>query len=308
MARDPIRFVLLLLAALAMGGVGSAAAKVRVVTTLPDLAAIVSEVGGDHVQVTALASPRQDPHYVDAKPSLLVPLSRADLFIINGVELEVGWVPPLQVGSRNPRIQRGQPGFFEAAEHVTLMGVEQGRVDRSMGDVHPGGNPHFTFDPRAAAQLATALGERLGRIDPANAVRFRSNAARFVESLRALTEAERARFHALATERRRVVSYHDSLPYLFDWLGITAVEHVEPRPGVPPDPGHVARVLAVIKKQNARAIVQEEYYPAKTSKTLARLGGAQMVVLPGNTRFASGEAYIDHIKAVTEALYVALSR
>lgn len=283
----------------------TARADLDIVATLPDLAAIAREIGGPAVDVTALAPPTQDPHYVDPRPNLILPLNRADLLVINGLELEVGWLPPLQVAARNGRIQTGGEGFFDASTAVTRLGVPQGKVDRAMGDIHPGGNPHFLFDPRAARQIVAALARRMSRLDPAKADTYRANAAAFDQRLAAFAEAQQKRFAALPAERRRVVAYHASLIYLFDWLDLTEAETVEPRPGIAPTPAHVARVLSRMKKDGIRVVVQEAYYPKKTSETLARLAGGSVVVLPGGA--ADGQGYMDRLTAVADTLYAALA-
>lgn len=300
-----MRLIPRLLTLLALLAPFAAHAELKVVATLPDLAAIAREIGGPHVAVTALAPPSQDPHYVDPRPNLILPLNRADLLIVNGLELEVGWLPPLQVAARNGRIQTGGDGYFDASSVVRRLGVPRGKVDRAMGDIHPGGNPHFLLDPRAARQIVAALATRMGKLDPEKADRYRANAADFDRRLAAFAEAQRARFAALPAARRRVVAYHASLIYLFDWLDLDEAETVEPRPGIAPTPAHVARVLSLMKKDGIRVVVQEAYYPKKTSETLARLAGGQVVVLPGGT--PDGTAYLAHLEGIADALYAALA-
>lgn len=286
----------------------AALAHITVVATLPDLAALAKEVGGEHATVSALANPREDPHYVDPRPSHIVTLNRADLLVLNGLSLEKPWLDPLLVQARNPRIQVGAPGYLDASTVITSLYVPSGPVDRSMGDVHPGGNPHFLFDPRRAAEIAIALGGRMAALDPKNADAYRGRASAYATKLRTFADEKARRFRALPPEKRRVVSYHESLVYLYDWLGLEAIATVEPKPGIPPDPAHVARVLSLMKKRGARAIVQEEFYPTQTSKTLARLAEAELVVLPGGTRVKGGERYHDHLEQITEALHAALAR
>lgn len=286
----------------------AALAKLKVVATLPSLAAIADEIGGSHVEVRALASPHQDPHAVDPRPSLVVDLSRADLLLVNGLSLEGPWLDPLVLQSRNARIAKGGAGYLDASTVVERRGVPSGPVDRSMGDVHPGGNPHFLFDPRQGARVAEAIAQKLGSLDEKNAPEYARRGAVLASRLRAYAEEERARFARLPAEKRKVVSYHESLVYLYDWLGLDAVATVEPRPGIPPDPAHVARVLQTMKAARARVVVQEAYYPTSTSSTLARLAGGALVTLEGGARFADGQRYLDHLKHNAEALHAALSR
>ncbi|MDP6944808.1 MAG: metal ABC transporter substrate-binding protein [Myxococcota bacterium] len=297
--------VLVLCASLCL--VGPAHATIQVVTTTSDLAALVSEVGGDAVSVKALAAADQDPHYVDPRPSLVVALARADLLIVNGLGLEIGWLPPLQVNARNAAVQVGGAGYFDASKHVRLLEVSHS-ADRAMGDIHPGGNPHFLFDPRAGALLAKAIGERLVTLAPESARDFRANARRVASELGALAVQESKRFKALGPDKLRAVTYHRSLVYLLDWLGIARPINVEPKPGVAPSPSHVAKVLATMRSQQIRTILQERFYPTKTSKTLARLAKGQVVILSGGTNFRAGERYIERLQKIAGAIHVALSR
>ena len=281
------------------------AAPLQVVATLPSLAAIARDVGGPLVQVEALTSPRQDPHYADAKPSLIVTLNHADLLLVNGLELEIGWLPPLLQQARNARIQKGTAGYVDASQSVRLLGVPKGPIDRAMGDVHPGGNPHFLVDPRAGARIAVAVGNALAKLDAPHAATFQQNAAALAQKLDALAKAESARFAQLPPARRNVVVYHDSLLYLVDWLGLHQVATLEPRPGIAPNPQHVAEVLQQMKAAAVPAIAQEEFYPQNTGKTLGAIGHAKLVVLPGGARFPA-ESYADHVKALAQALYTGL--
>lgn len=280
-------------------------AKLNVAATTPDLAAIAAEVGGDHVEVKAMATPNQDAHYVDPKPSLTLVLNKADVLIVNGLELEVGWLPPLQRNARNSKILSGGDGYFDASAHVDRIG-QTTKIDRSQGDIHPGGNPHFMHDPRAGRAVAKALGEHFANLDSANADAYRANAKKLVSTLDKLIASERDRFKALPS--RKVVSYHDSLVYLYDWLDIDQVLTVEPKPGIAPNPGHVARVLKTMRAQNINAIVQEAYYPRKTSQTLTRMAKATLVVIPGGTSFQEGESYEARVKRATEEIYNALTK
>lgn len=285
-----------------------AAAKVEIVATLPDLAALAAEIGGDLVSVTSLARPSEDPHYVDPKPSLLLPLSRADVLILNGLDLEVGWLRPLLVNARNGHIQPGGPGYLDASTLVqTKLQIPAGRIDRAQGDIHPGGNPHFTHDPRRAAEVALGIGATLATVDPDHAATFRDNAQRIATELRRLAKQEAARFAALPAAKRRVVVYHDSWVYLIDWLGLHQVATVEEKPGIKPSPGHVARVLSTMKQQGARLILQEEYYPRNTSETLSKLAKGELTVMRGGVHFERGETYAVHTKEIADLLYAALS-
>lgn len=299
------RLLTLLLLAPLLVCVTAAHAELKVVTTLSDLAALAAEVGGEHVQVTHLAAPQEDPHYVDPRPSFILALNRADVLIINGMELEAAWLAPLLVQARNPKIQPGAPGYIDASVAVQPLEVPV-TVDRGQGDIHGGGNPHFLVDPRAARAVVALIGKRFVVLDQPNALTYARNAQTFGDALKAVAEQQRQRFDALPPEKRRVVAYHQSLSYLWNWLGLIQVQTVEPKPGIPPNPAHTARVLGTMKAQKAHVIVQEEFYPAKISQTLARLAGGTVVKLPGGTRFADGERYITRVKRVADLLYAAL--
>jgi zinc/manganese transport system substrate-binding protein len=283
------------------------AARVRVVATTPDLAALVRAVGGDRVEVVSLSSASQDPHYVDPRPSLLLPLSKAQLLVINGLDLEVGWLPPLLVNARNAAIQPGSSGHLDASQHVKRLDVPAS-ADRSQGDIHPGGNPHFTFDPRAAKSVVAAIASRLAQLDPDHAASYREKSAAFAAELDRIAMQWKAEFAKIPEHRRRVVVYHRSLTYLLDWLDIESVATVEPKPGIPPDPAHVANVLSVMRKTNTPIVLQEGYYQTGPSKTLAELAKGQLVVIPGGTHFEKGESYTTHVEEIVRLLHAAFSR
>lgn len=283
-------------------------ASVRVAATTGDLAAVASAVGGEHVRVDLLSSPTEDPHYVDPRPDKLVTLSRADLLIVTGLELETGWLPQLQVNSRNRKIQIGGNGYFDASRHVDVLGAATGQVDRSQGDVHPGGNPHYSYDPRRMADVAESLGEKLASLDPEHAGSYRARAAEFARRARITAEEARARFLTLSAAQRRVVSYHSSFEYLNDLLGLVVVVTIEPRPGIEPNPRHVAAVLQNIRAHDVRVILQEEFYPRSVGNTLCDLTDARLVTIPAHTRTQSGQTYFEHFQAVVDPLFNALAQ
>jgi zinc/manganese transport system substrate-binding protein len=294
--KNAICFVSLCAALLATREV---AAKVNVVTTVPDLAALTKEVGGDQVSITTLSLPTQDPHFVDAKPSLVVKLNKAHLLVAVGLDLEVGWLPALQTAARNKRILTGGKGFLDCSTVVRVLDVPTGAVDRSMGDIHPQGNPHYLFDPRQAGACAQAIAKKLAEIDPDRADVYRANAKRFATELdhaiAGWTE-EGAPLRGLA-----VVVYHRSWSYLVDWLGLTSVAELEPKPGVPPTPSHVAGVIKTARAAGAKLVIQESYYPDKTGRLVAKKLGGRVVVLHGGTDVASGETYLEHMGHIVDA-------
>ncbi|MCK6545632.1 metal ABC transporter substrate-binding protein [Myxococcota bacterium] len=298
--------VTLVLATLTTLAATEARADLTVVATVSDLAAIARDVGGDHVKVTSLALPTQDPHFVDARPHLALELSRADLLLTVGLDLEIGWLPTLLTGSRNGRIQTGGAGFLDCSTLVDVLDVPAHKVDRSMGDVHPGGNPHYLYDPRAGAKVADGIAKKMAELDPSNAALYAKNAA----ALLARLDAARAKAETdLASLRgAKLVAQHKTLSYLSQWLGFTVVEHIEPRPGIPPSPSHVARVLTVAKAAGARAVVVEAYYPETTAKLVAERAGVPLVKLPGGADVKGGESYVARIERLAAALAAAVKR
>jgi len=282
----------------------SAFAKLEVVATTPDLGAIAREVGGPDVHVIAMALPTQDPHFVDAKPHLALALSKANLLVLTGAGLEVGWLPTLLTGSRNPDIQAGSPGYLDCSSLVALLEVPTVQVDRSQGDIHPQGNPHFSYDPRRVETLAVGLGKRLAELDPAHKPGYFARTKAFVDAL----NAARARWEARLSKARgqKIIAYHNSLVYLTDWLGLEVVEHIEPKPGIPPNPSHVAHVLEVAKASHVRAIVQQSFYPSGTSKLIADKAGATFLQFPGYPDFAAAQSYSQYMDDLVGKLAKAL--
>jgi len=279
-------------------------AELRVVTTTPDLAAIASAIGGARVKVKALALPTQDPHWVDARPNLALELSKADLLLAVGAELETGWLPTLQVGSRNGKVQKGAAGYLECSDLVDLLERPAGKVDRSMGDIHPTGNPHYLFDPRAVERVAVGIGRRLAELDPDAKPAYLAQTTQFISELRAARAKWEQRLKA--ARGREVITFHRSLIYLADWAGLVIVDEIEARPGVPPNPAHVADLIARAKQRKIRAIVQESFYPTSTSELVAQKIGAKVVRLPGGANFQSGQSYIAFMNQVVSLLERAL--
>jgi zinc/manganese transport system substrate-binding protein len=282
----------------------AAHARVQIVTTVPDLAALAREVGGDKVSITALSLPTQDPHFVDAKPSLVLKLNKADLLIAVGLDLEIGWLPVLQNGARNPKVATSGKGYLECAQHVRLLEIPTKAIDRSMGDIHPGGNPHYLFDPRQAARCTQAIAAKLTELDPANAKVYAANTKAFLarlEKARAEWEKRMAPYKGHA-----VITFHRSWIYLVDWLQLVAIGELEPKPGIPPTSRHVAALLRLGKSKGVKCVIQEAFYPDKTGRLVATKLGGQVVLLAGGADVGAGETYIAHMTHVIEALERAL--
>ncbi|HZI16523.1 MAG TPA: metal ABC transporter substrate-binding protein [Myxococcus sp.] len=301
----PFRLLAALCAALSVLAAAPARAALNVVTTVPDLAALTKAVGGKHVEVQALALGSQDPHFVDAKPSLALALNRADLLVALGLDMEIGWLPTLQLGARNPKIQVGGTGYLNASQFPRVLEIPPGKVDRSMGDVHPGGNPHYLYDPRQAVPVARGIAERLTQLDPKNAADYRANLAKFTEELEKARADWEKRLAPL--KGAPVIAYHKTTAYLADWLGFDTIGFLEPKPGIPPNPAHVAGVLALGRQRKARMVLVESYYPETTAKLVASKIPAPVVILHGGTDFRSGETYVQHVNETVGRLEKALT-
>jgi zinc/manganese transport system substrate-binding protein len=274
--RLPAIAALALAVALPMRG----AAALKVVTTTEGLAALAKEVGGDRVEVQGLSRGIQDPHFVDPNPTLAVKLRQADLLVDVGLDLEIGWLPPLVTQSRNAEIQPGGPRRLTASSAVTALEVPTGPVDRSQGDIHPAGNPHFLTDPRRGLEVARAIAAKLGQLDPAGSATYQSRLADF----RRRIEADEVRWLATLApfKGKKVVARHKTLSYFLDWSGLAAAGFLEPKPGVPPPPSHLAGMVELVKKEGVKAILVENYYDTKSAEVVAKLTGAKVVVIPGD--------------------------
>jgi zinc/manganese transport system substrate-binding protein len=268
------------LALLVLAAPAAAVAAPQVVTTTEGLASLVREVGGDAVKVESLSRGIQDPHFVDANPILAVKLRNADLLVDVGLDLEIGWLPPLVVQSRNGAILPGGPRRLTAASAIQVLDVPTGAVDRSLGDLHPAGNPHFLTDPRRAVQVASAIARKLGELDPANARAYDERLAGF----RSRIDADVARWLAALAPVKgaRIFTQHRTLTYFLSWTGLSSAGELEPRPGVPPPPGHLADLVEIAKRDGVKAIALENYYGTKSADVVARHSGAKVVLVPGD--------------------------
>lgn len=255
----------------------SAATKLKVVTTTSDLASLMQAVGGDKVDVTAIARGYQDPHFVEPKPSFLMLLRDADLLAVVGLELEIGWLPPLLDQSRNEKIRPGQKGYLDVSRGVEILDRPTGTVNRSMGDVHPMGNPHYWLDPANAVRIAIQMAKKLEEIDPADTQYYETRLNDF--KIR-MNDANKRWLAAFAPFKgAKVVTYHNSWPNFARHFGLNVVGYVEPKPGVPPSPSHTFELMNLMKDQGVKAIVMEPYFDSKTPQSIADKTGAHLVVL-----------------------------
>ena len=272
-----------------------ASAALKVVATTEGLAALAKEAGGDKIEVQSLSRGIQDPHFVDANPTLAVKLRQADLLVDVGLDLEIGWLPPLVNQSRNPEIQPTGPRRLTAASFVHVLDIPAGPVDRSMGDLHPAGNPHFINDPRAAVAVVAGIAARLGQLDPTDAGYFAKRSADFSRRIDADLVRWMAAFAPL--RGRPIVAQHQTVSYFLAWTGLRAAGYLEPKPGVPPPPSHLAEIVRIVRAEGVKAILVENYYDTKSADVVARHTGAKVVLVPGDVGGEKGaetyEGYID---------------
>ncbi|MCH7978377.1 MAG: zinc ABC transporter substrate-binding protein [Acidobacteria bacterium] len=269
--------VTILLLLLVTAPVPSKAQTLNVMTTTQDLASLVREVGGDRVKVEAIARGYQDPHFVQAKPSFLLKLNRADLLVLVGLQLETGWLPPLITRSRNRRIQVGAPGYLDASQSAVILQKLSGPVTRAMGDVHPMGNPHYWLDPQNGRLIAKAIQEKLTELQREDAAYFQQ---RYEDFERRLEEAEKRWEQQMAAlQGTEVVTYHNSWPNFMERFGLQVAGYVEPKPGIPPSPRHILELIRQMRQDGIKAIIVEPYFDLKTPQAIARQTGAEVLVL-----------------------------
>jgi zinc/manganese transport system substrate-binding protein len=256
----------------------SAFAAINVVTSTEDLASIVKEVGGDKVAVESLAKGYQDPHFVEAKPSFILKLNRADLLVAVGRELEIGWLPPLITQSRNAKIQPGSAGYLDASLTAKILEIPTGQITRAMGDVHPLGNPHYWLDPDNGRRIAQEVQNKLTELSRGDAAYF---AQRYADFDRRLNEATKRWQATMAPYKGvKVVTYHRSWPNFADAFGLDVIGYVEPKPGIPPSPAHTLDLEQEMKRQNVKIVLVEPYFDLKTPNAIGRDTGAKVLVMP----------------------------
>src|SRR5713101_5011726 len=267
----------LLVLALAVSPAGRAESKLQIMTATTDLASLAQEVGGDKVDVESIARGYQDPHFVEAKPSFLLKLRHADLLIVVGLELEIGWLPPLISQSTNPKIQVGAPGYFDASRFAKILEIPTGVVTRAEGDVHPLGNPHYWLDPENGLRIAKGIQSKLSEMRPGDAAYFAQLYDSFEQRIKQADEKWIAEMKPYAG--RKVVTYHRSWPNLAEHFHLDVVGYVEPRPGIPPSPQHTVELIGLMKREGVKLILVEPYFDLKTPQSVAQQTGAQVIVL-----------------------------
>jgi zinc/manganese transport system substrate-binding protein len=290
--------------ALALTLAPASLAKLSVVATTPDLGVIARDIGGDLVDVKTLAKPTEDPHFVDAKPSHVVTLNRADMLIEGGAELELGWLPPLVETARNDKISASAAGHVIASEGVALM-EKPVTFDRSKGDVHALGNPHFLLDPLNAKVTAGNIAEHLAKVDPKNAAVYAANKKKFdaaVDAKLAEWQQKLAPFKGA-----KIVTYHKDFVYLGARFNLDIVENLEPKPGIAPSPAHVAKVIATMKSTGAKVILLQPFQNRKTAENVARQAGGTVVDMPQQPGVKPNtDTYIGLMDSIVNSLVTAL--
>ena len=279
-----------------------ALARINIVTSVPDLAAIAKEIGGDNVRVKSLGRGYQNPHYVDAKPSYILDLNKADLLIYVGLDLEIGWLPVLVTGARNSKINSPNTGGnLDTSTLVPLLEVPQTRVDRSMGDIHPGGNPHFLLDPRRAIIVAGGIADRLTELDPANASIYESNLASFTSAL----EGKIIEWDSMLEpyQGTKIFTYHKLWTYFINWSGFDEAGTIEPKPGIPPSPKHVAELIKIAENNDVKLVISSNYYPKKSGAQIAKTANIPFLSLPAQVGGEEGiDTYTDLIDTIVSRI------
>ncbi|MEK7684648.1 MAG: metal ABC transporter substrate-binding protein [Verrucomicrobiota bacterium] len=255
-----------------------AQARLNVVATITDFGAIAEAIGGDKVKVTSIARGTEDAHFVDARPSFIRMLNQADVLIEGGAELEIGWLPTLVNSARNGKILSDAPGHVILSPHLRLLEVPTGPVDRSMGDVHPLGNPHFWSDPANGKIMAKVLAERFGRLEPSNAAEFQANLRKFHERL----DQKTVEWTKLLEPHRgtKVATYHKSFDYFLERFGLVLAGTIEPKPGIEPSPSYINALIPRLKTEGVRLVIVEPFRPRKSPEFVAQAIGAKLLILP----------------------------
>jgi zinc/manganese transport system substrate-binding protein len=262
----------------AWSGTMRAQSKLNVISTTEDLASIAREVGGDKITIESIAKGYQDPHFVEAKPSFILKLQKADVLIVVGRELEIGWLPPLVQQSRNGKIQPGAEGYLDASLGAQILEMPTGQVTRAMGDVHPLGNPHYWMDPENGKRIAKEIADKFDQLRPNDRAYFDMRLSDFTARLDA---AEKRWLGLMAPYKgTKVVTYHRSFPNFAERFSLEIVGYVEPRPGIPPTPQHTLDLMNDMKRQNVKVVLVEPYFDLKTPEAIGRETGARVLVMP----------------------------
>ncbi len=272
-------------------------AELNVVTTTTDLAAIAQWVGGDDVTVEALTPGTRDPHYAEARPSMIRKVNRADLVIAIGAELEIGWLPAALDAGRNSAVYPGRDGYLDVSQSIPLLDIPEGPIDRAMGDVHASGNPHYWLDPNNGLRMAQAISARMALLDPQRANAYQARLTSFESELAVRLAVWRATLAPLSGEA--FVQYHRSLTYLADAFDLRVVDEVEPLPGIAPSVSDLVALTEVMRREQVRGILMESYYDQRPATFLAEKTGAAVIALPQSVGARPDiETYFDLMEAI----------
>jgi zinc/manganese transport system substrate-binding protein len=270
------------------------AAQLNVMTSTTDLADIAADVGGSHVRVTHVSEGYQDPHFAEAKPSFVLQMRKADVFAFVGLDLEIGWMPLLVQGARNPKVSPGGTGYLDVSTAIQVLDRATTRVDRSMGDVHALGNPHYWLDPENGRRIARLFESKFSALDAKNAAAYAANRKAFEDRLSAAEKAWEA--SRAVIKGKPVVAYHTSWKYFAEYTGMNIVGFMEPKPGVPPSPSHLAGLIETIKRTGAKVIIMEPFYSRKDADFVASKSGAKVLVLPPSVGALRGKDPKDYVE------------
>jgi zinc/manganese transport system substrate-binding protein len=275
--------------------------RLNVVTTIETLADLARRVGGEKVSVEPLSHGYQDPHYVEAKPSLAIGLHRADVLIRVGLDLEIGWLPVLVQESRNGRIQPGQPGDIDTSTFIEVLDIPITQVTRAMGDIHPKGNPHFWIPPVNAVRIAKGIADRFKQLRPGDRGYFEGQFAKFLSDIKGKASQWEAQAKPLAG--MKIVTYHKSWTYVSKWLKLEELSYVEIKPGIPPSPDHLLRLVALMKAEKVSALLMEDYYNKAIAQEVAEQTSAKLVPMPSDVGARPEiKTYFDLVDAVLRNL------
>lgn len=278
----------------------SAWAKLSVVTTLPNFAYLARTIGGEAIDVKAMLGTGLDPHFIDAKPTFIILLNKADLLISTGLDLEIGYLPLLIDQSRNAKIRNNESGSLVLGDVVNVMDVATGKVSRAMGDVHPNGNPHYYYSPDNVPIMAKAIADKLSELDPTNKAKFQANLQSFLGTFQAKAKGWKSMM--AKSGNVKVIMYHKSLDYLLQWLGWTEIDTIEPKPGIPPSTSRLAELADKAKSQGVQLLLAEKWYPAKDGKFISEKTAIPLVVIDGLTD--NYMAYFDQLfGSLSQALH-----
>jgi len=272
-------------------------AKLNVVVTLPWIGSLAKEIGKDKIDVTTLVKPSQDPHYAEAKPSMILAARKADIIMYNGLDLEIGYLPRIIESSSNPKIQPGTIGNFDCSQFVGVI-EKPVAVDRSLGDVHPLGNPHYLFSPKNILNVAEGIARVLSELDPGDAAFFKSNLQSFKEHL----NDKQKQWNGKPLKGKKFIAYHKYFEYLAREFGFQLVGYVEPKPGIPPSAGYLADLIELMKRSKPDAIVATEVNGKKESEALGQKTGTRVIILPHDVGNAGVQDWFGLMDAVINSL------